>query len=150
MDRKELFKSIEGKLFSYKNIDNEIKALELEIEDVKNEYRGCKSIVYEEKVNNSLAKSSSIENEVIAKERKIEHLEYTMRKKEIERKKISNALETLDKQENEFFEYFYLPERKPSFVSISQRMFIDRSQCYRVRDKVVDKFAKMIYPDYEI
>lgn len=150
MDKKELFKNVEGKLFNYKNIYNEIKALELEIEDVKNEYRGCQSVIYTDKVCGSSTKSSSVENEVLIKERKIGYLEYTKRKKEIESKKITNALETLDEQEKEFFNYFYIPERKPSFVSISQKMYIDRSQCYRVREKVVGKFTKMIYPNYEI
>jgi len=94
VDKKELFKNVEGKLFNYKNIYNEIKALELEIEDVRNEYIGCQSVIYTDKVCGSSTKSSSVENEVLIKERKIGYLEYTKRKKEIESEKITNAFET--------------------------------------------------------
>ena len=49
MNKKELFKKVEGRLHNYKNLELQIKNLELDIEQEKNEYRGCGSISYDEK-----------------------------------------------------------------------------------------------------
>ena len=64
----EIFRKTEGKLFDYKNIKNEIEAIELEIENIKNDYRGCGSISHEESTGPTFNISRSVENEVLKKE----------------------------------------------------------------------------------
>ena len=84
----ELFRKTEGKLFDYKNIKNEIEAIDLEIEDIKNDYIGCGAISYEERTGPTYNISRSVENEVIKKEERINYLQYAKKKKEIKMKKI--------------------------------------------------------------
>ncbi|HBH0813338.1 TPA: hypothetical protein KR642_003957, partial [Clostridioides difficile] len=77
----------------------EIKNLELDIESRENEIFGCKAVGYDEKVSPTYAFNSTVENEIIKKERDITRLKKLKKDKEIEKKKIENALTCLDIRE---------------------------------------------------
>ncbi len=106
-DKKELFKKVEGRLHNYKNLEVQIRNLELDIEREKNDYRGCGAIGYDEKTGVTYNISRTVENEVIAKEKRIGRLMQTKLEKEIEKKKIENALTTLDSRETDLFNLLY-------------------------------------------
>ena len=70
----------------------------------------------------------------------------TKLEKEIEKKKIENALTCLDIIETDFFNLFYNTMNKNNMNYISMKMHIDRSHCYRMREKIVYKIMSMLYP----
>ena len=148
MDKKELFKKVEGKLHNYKYLEMQINNIELDIKKEKMEYRGCGAISYDEKSGVTYNINRSVENEVIAKDKRIGKLKKQKIEKEIEKKKIENALTCLDIIETDFFELFYNSRNKNSMTYISGKMHMDRSYLYTLRENMVYKIAGMLYPDY--
>lgn len=146
-DKKELFKKVEGRLHNYKNLEVQIRNLELDIEREKNDYKGCGAIGYDEKTGVTYNISRTVENEVIAKEKRIGKLMQTKLEKEIEKKKIENALTTLDSRETDLFNLLYNSRSKNNMNYISIKLHIDRSHCYRMRETIVYKVMSILYPD---
>ena len=71
MDKnKELFKKVEARLHNYKYLQIQIDNLELDIEEIKNDYRGCGSISYDERTGSTYNISRTIEDEI--------HIEYVI------------------------------------------------------------------------
>nr|WP_195365983.1 hypothetical protein [[Eubacterium] tenue] len=148
MEKKELFKKVEGRLHNYKYLEMQIINIELDIKKEKMEYRGCGAISYDEKTGVTYNISRSVEKEVIAKEKKIGELMQNKLEKEIEKKKIENALTCLDTNETNFFKLFYNSKSKNNMKYISMKLHMDRSHCYTVRERLVYKVMGMLYPDY--
>lgn len=146
-DKKELFKKVEGRLHNYKNLEIQIKNLELDIEKEKNDYRGCGAISYDERTGVTYNISRTVENEIIAKEKRIGKLMQTKLEKEIEKKKIENALTTLDSRETDLFNLLYNSRSKNNMNYISIKLHIDRSHCYRMRETIVYKVMSILYPE---
>ena len=146
IDKKKLFRETEGRLHNYKFLEIQINNLELDIEKEKNDYRGCGSISYDERTGVTYSINRSVENEVITKEKRLGKLMQAKLEKEIEKKKIENALTCLDIIETDFFNLFYNSKSKNNMTYISIKMHIDRSHCYRIREKVVYKIMSMLYP----
>ena len=96
IDKKKLFRETEGRLHNYKFLEIQINNLELDIEKEKNDYRGCGSISYDERTGVTYSINRSVENEVISKEKRLGKLMKAKLEKEIEKKKIENALTCLD------------------------------------------------------
>lgn len=149
MDKKELFKKVEGKLYNYKYLEMQINNIELDIKKEKMEYRGCGSISYDERTGVTYNISRTVENEVIAKEKRISKLMQNKLEKEIEKQKIENALSCLDTNETSFFELLYNSKSKNNMKYISMKLHMDRSHCYTVRERLVYKITGMLYPTYE-
>ena len=146
IDKKKLFRETEARLHNYKYLEIQINSLELDIEREKNDYRGCGAISYDERSGVTYNINRSVENEVIAKEKKVGKLMQTKLEKEIEKKKIENDLTCLDIIETDFFNLFYNTMNKNNMNYISMKMHIDRSHCYRMREKIVYKIMSMLYP----
>lgn len=146
-DRKELFKEVEGKLYNFKNLEIQIKNIELDILKEKNQYRGCGAISYDERSGVTYNISRQVENEVISREKKIGKLTERKLEKEIEKQKIENALTCLDERDTRFFNLFYMSIRRPNMKYISRKLYIDPRHCYRIRNRIVYKMIDMLYPD---
>ena len=146
IDKKKLFRETEGRLHNYKFLEIQINNLELDIEKEKNDYRGCGSISYDERTGVTYSINRSVENEVISKEKRLGKLMQAKLEKEIEKKKIENALTCLDIIETDFFNLFYNSKSKNNMTYISIKMHMDRSHCYRMREKVVYKIMSMLHP----
>ena len=144
----ELFRKTEGKLFDYKNIKNEIEAIELEIENIKNDYRGCGAISYEERTGPTYNISRSVENEVIKKEERINYLQYVKKKKEIKMKKIEIAINNFNIEQKELFKLLYMSDKKkvPRY-EILEAMHISKTTYYELRESLVRSAISSMYPD---
>ena len=88
-----LYKATEYYLYNYKTMKAEVKNIDLEIEQM--EYVGCSGISYEEKSAPTNSFTSSVENEVISREKRIVSLNHSKRDTVMKINKIDNALETL-------------------------------------------------------
>ncbi|MBH0311953.1 hypothetical protein I7E32_16395 [Alcaligenes faecalis] len=149
MTKKDLYKVIEARLHNYKNLDIEINRIKLDIESYKAEFIGCKAIEYSDDViTHSNSFNSTTENEVITREKEIDIMQKELKKKEIEKLRIENALTCLDSREEEFFKlYFESKDKyKHSMVSISLELCMDRKTCYLLKDKIIYKMMDMLYP----
>lgn len=147
-DKKKLFRETEGRLHNYKYLEIQIKSLELDIEREKNDYKGCGAISYDERTGVTYNINRTVENEVIAKEKRICKLKQLKLEKEIEKKKIENALTCLDIIETDFFNLFYNGKSKNNMKCISVKMHMDRSYLYKLRETMVYKIIGMLQPDY--
>lgn len=148
MNNKKMFKEVEARLYNYKFLDIEIKNIELDIEKEKMEYRGCGAISYDERTGVTYNINRSVENEVIAKEKRIGKLMQNKLEKEIEKKKIENALTCLDMNEMSLFTLFYNSKSKNNMTYISMKLHMNRGNCYKVRERIVYKIMSMLYPRY--
>lgn len=71
MNNKELFKKTESILYNYSMLKAEINNLELELEELENEYEGIGAMVYEERSGATNKISDSVANEIIFKEKEV-------------------------------------------------------------------------------
>jgi DNA-directed RNA polymerase specialized sigma subunit len=145
IDENKLFPKIEGMLFNYTALINEIKNLELDIEELENDYRGCGSITYEEKTGPTNAFNSSVENEITNKEKKVDNLKRLKRSKEIAVKKIDNALSVLEEREKKVVELRYFNNRKLGWFRIGEILQLSDSTCRVLRCSAIVKMIPVIF-----
>lgn len=126
-------------LYNYRSLKAEIKNIELELQELKNEGQGCGAITYEEKSAPTNKFNSSVENEVL----RPEQLEYRKHKLKVQLEKINNALETLSDDEMNLVKLRYWD--KLQFKVICQR--IDRSEmyCVHLKSNIVNKLIHLIF-----
>lgn len=145
MEKKELFKKVEARLFAYKDLQIQINELNLRLEEETEDYRGCGAICYDEKSSPTFSITSSVENEIVSREKRINRIKKLIDTKIIEKKRIENALTCLDIIETEFVNKYYNHRGKISMNYIAMSMHMDRSSCYRMREEVVYKLMGMLY-----
>ena len=143
-----LYKRVEGKLFSYNKIIDNIEIIDLEIAKVNNDYIGCSGISYDdEKTGKTYNISNSVEHEVIRKEERINYLQYRKRDLEIEKNRIEIAIKNFTLQQKELFEILYCSKRaRISRVEILNKMHISKSTYYELRKSLVISAMNSMYP----
>ncbi len=144
---KELFKKTESILYNYSMLKAEINNLELEIEEIGNEYEGLGAISYEERSGATNNISDSVANEIIFKEKQIYKLNKAKRSKEILLNKINNALEALDENERKVVHYRYL-NGKRTWMQVGEILSMDSNYCCNtLRVNIINKLSQMIFPN---
>ncbi|MFX0548208.1 sigma factor-like helix-turn-helix DNA-binding protein [Hathewaya histolytica] len=136
------YKRTEDILHNYKTIKAEIKNILIEIEDIENSYRGVKGVSYDDmpKAHNI---SSSVENEIEQKEKKIEYLSQLVIKKENQIKRIDNALETLTDSEYKIIKYRYFD--KISNRKLAEILDLTEQNTSIIKSKIINKISKLIF-----
>lgn len=146
MNNKELFKKTESVLYNYSMLKAEIENLNLEIEQLENEYGGLGAISYEEKSGATNKISDSIANEIIFKEKESYKLKKLKRSKEILLFKINNALDALNDNERKVVNYRYYEKR--TWQEVGYRLSLDHNYCCNaLRPVIINKLSQMIYPN---
>lgn len=143
MEDKDLYKKTDGVLFNYKTIKAEIFNLDLEIEELKEEYDGMKGMTYEEKTGATNAFNSSVENEIMKKEKEISRLLREKKSKERLISKIDNALESLEEEEKEIIKLRCI-ERK-SWNRVGMITNRDGDYCGKIKRATVNKLSDLIW-----
>lgn len=142
-----LYKVVEARLHKYKDLDREIFNMELEIEELKLEYTGCKGIKYSDNPSQSNSFNSIVENEILLKEKKIEDIKYNISKMKLEKMKIDNALTCLGGKEKDLFDLYYNSNVKNSITYITGELnYSERKTTYDMKDRIVYKMMDMLYP----
>ncbi|MEY8001191.1 sigma factor-like helix-turn-helix DNA-binding protein [Clostridium sp. Mt-5] len=137
------YRKLEGILYNYKNIKAEIKNIDLDMEDLQQEYTGCGSITYEEKAAPTNKFNSSVENEIISKEKQISYLQNMRDGKKRLIDKIDNALDALSENERKLIELRYFD--KLHFKEVAIRLNINDTYCMQFKSKVINKLIPMIF-----
>ncbi|WP_050608241.1 hypothetical protein [Clostridium niameyense] len=136
---------IEKILNEYTTLINEIKNLELNIEEVEKDYKGIGAISYSEKTGQTFKINNSVEEEVINKEERIKYLKRIKRAKEIEVEKVNNALEVLNEKERRIIELKFFNERKKSWTNVSRRMDMCEAWCRNLKNRAIKKMIPVLF-----
>jgi len=139
------YRVIESMLYKYTPLKNEIKNIELEIEELRNDYHGCGAISYDEKSSPTYKFSSSVENEIESKNKKITYLEKLKRSKEIQVEKINNALEVLDQQQRKIIELRYLNPKKIGWFHIADILGVSDVTCRNIKLKAINAIIPVVF-----
>lgn len=107
MNNNPLYRKTEALLYNYNKSKAQIKNIELEIENIKNEYEGVGAVSFEERVQSTNEFHSRVESEILEKENQINKLMKYKRQKEIEIAKIDNAIEALTDREKSIIKMRY-------------------------------------------
>lgn len=137
-----LYKKTEALLYNYKNMKAEIKNILLEIEEIKNNYRGIGAMQYDDmpKAHNN---NSSVEQEIEQKEKRIEHLNQLMIKKENMIQRVDNALEVLTEDEYKIIKYRYfdkIPNNK-----VAERLNFTEQTTSIYKTRIIQKLSTLMF-----
>jgi len=130
-------------LYNYKQFKVEIKNILLEIEDIENSYRGIGAMCYEEKSAPTNKISPSVEQEAEQKEKRIEHLNRLISKKENIIKRIDNALEVLTNYEHKLIELRYF--KNLTHFKVAEILEVDVSTIYRNKKEIINKLSSVMF-----
>ncbi|MCR3758171.1 hypothetical protein KYB31_04055 [Clostridium felsineum] len=139
------YRKVEGMLNEYTTIVNEIKNIDLDIEELKSNFSGCRAISYNEKSSPTYKFNSTVENEVVAKEEKINRLEKLKRSKEIQVQRIDNAMKILKEDEFNVIKYRFFQEHKKSWTKVSYNMQMCEAWCRKLKDRAIKKMIPLIF-----
>jgi RNA polymerase sigma factor (sigma-70 family) len=136
------YKATEAMLYNYNAMHAEIRNIDLEIEELQNEYNGPAPISYEEKSTLTNKFNSNVENEVINKDFKPGQLEKRKHKLEIQIKKIDNALNILDPRSLEIIKlrYFY----KINNRDIAEKLNLTEEWICKLKNNIINRISNLI------
>lgn len=141
------YKVIEGLLYASPKNKIKIANLKLEVERVSNCYQGCTSVAIESYSGNTYKITSSVENEVIAKEAKVESLQRQIRELEIQEAKIENALSILSPTEYQLIKLQYFKHYRNK--DIAQQLTYSEPYYAYLKKRVLDKLIEYVFPDLD-
>lgn len=137
------YKKIEAMLYSYNQTKVEIKNLELEIETLKNDYRGLGAITYEEKTGPTNKFNSAVENEVVKRDEQLIKLRNLKRLKEIEIEKIDNVISLLDERAEYLVKEYYM--NRNQLKNISKHINLDESYLSTYKTSLINKIVGIMF-----
>lgn len=142
----DLYKKTEGVLYNYNKIKREIKNLIIEIDSIKNSFKGCSSIEYTEKAGATHKVGSVVEDEVLEKERLIHRITSELASKQNLIQKIDNVIEDLEDDKKFILEHKYLcTNKKMTWQQIGIMLNIDASNCCKMRRELINEIADCIW-----
>ena len=142
-DKDKYYRIVEGMLYNYKKLIIEIKDIDLDIQDIEDDYTNCSAITYEERAAPTNKFNSSVENEMIYKNGKTEQLKRMKRRLERKVERVDNMLSILTNEEYRLIELRYF--QRLQFKEISK--MLDKSDIYLIsfRKKIIkEKLAPLI------
>lgn len=137
------YRRVEWMLYNIKKNKVKIRNLKLEMERVEHSYRGCGGFVFEERTGNTYKITSSVENEIIAKEERVQKLNDQIRSLEIQIEKIENALSILTEQELKIIELQYFKQMRSKDVA-QQLLYTAQYYCH-LKKAILDKLIDYIF-----
>lgn len=143
MNKNLLYRKTEAILYNYNKTKAKIKNIELDIENIKNEFNGPGAIGYEERTQATNSFNSSVENEVIAREKEINRLEREKRLQEIEILKVDNAIGSLTEREKLIVEMRYF--KKYSNRNIAAKLNLTEEYICTLKKSAVNQISYSIF-----
>lgn len=127
---KGLFKKTEAILYDYNNLALKIDLLKAEIKDIEETYQGCGAIGYEERTQATNKYNSSVENEVLEKEKMLKTLKIDLSNKMKLKRRIDTAVQGLKKdEERKLVELRYINKRPLSWNQIAYVLKYSQEYC---------------------
>lgn len=137
------YKRAEWLLYNYKKIQAEIKNINIEMEEIKNTYSGVSGIDPSQESTGETNKiTSSVENEIMNKEDRINYLENIKTTKENQIKKVDNALEVLTEEDREIIELRYF-EKVPNY-QVARRLDMTEEGCSMRKRRIIENIKNIL------
>jgi DNA-directed RNA polymerase specialized sigma subunit len=130
-------------LNSYLIYKNDIKNIELEIEELENNY-DLSGISLEEKTAPTNKISNAIESRAIAKPERISKLQNLKRSHEIKCEKIENSIEILKEFEKQVIELKYMTPPVMTWFNVSNKLRFSISACKQAEDRAINKMIPLL------
>lgn len=148
---KNLFRKTEAILYDYNNLALKIDLLKAEIKDIEETYQGCGSISYEERTQATNKFNSSVENEVLEKEKLLKINKIDLNNKVTLKRRIDSAVQGLKDEERKLVELRYINKRQLSWNQIAFVLKYSQEYCRKdLRKKAINKIGDTIfYNPYE-
>ena len=142
----DIYSYVEGKLYNFNAMKVELSSYKIDLEYLNKEYEGCRGKSYSSITSKTNSIYSSVENELIRKEKQKEMLEFKITEKERQIRKIENALALLDDEELQLVKLRYFSNRmKPlSWLAIGKEMLYSDKKCRVMNEDIINKLAGMI------
>ena len=139
------FKNTEGLLYSYNSLKVKVKNLKIDLENI--EFDDLQAVQYDQdKLSDTYSFSSSVENNVIAKDKQIEIINRKIRYYQNTINKIDNVLDSLSDTERKLVELRYLKSEPCLWTYIARELAVDLSTCHVFRNKIINKISNMLFP----
>lgn len=133
---------VQQMLNSYMIWINDIKNLELEIEELSN--YDITGIGFGEKTGKTFKINNEVENKIINKEHKINEYEKLKRINEINIEKINNAINILGEFEIAVVKLKYLSSPTPTWKTISYKLNASISACRQAKIRAINKMIPLL------
>ena len=142
----DIYSYVEGKLYNFNAMKVELNSYKIDLEYLNKEYEGCRGKSYSGITSKTNSIYSSVENELIKREKRKEMLQLKIIEKERQIRKIENALALLDDEELQLVKLRYFSDRmKPlSWLDIGQEMLYSDKKCRIMNKDIVNKLAGII------
>ncbi len=141
---KELFRKTEGALYNYKTLIAEVENLKIAIAEEEKEYKGCSAMTYEEKTAPTNKFNSTVENEVMTKEKQLNRLNEELKIKQLSIQRIENALEPLVDREKEIVELKYFKKLK-TWEMVGERVNLSGDYCRNLGKDIIERVSKILF-----
>ncbi|EJO5349053.1 hypothetical protein NRP93_003205 [Clostridium botulinum] len=133
---------LEKLLYKYKEMIAEIKNIDIEIEYIRQHPEGISAMNYEEKSSPTNKFNSSVENEIIEIDEKIERLKEQKAEQVYWTSKIDNALEVLDQRNEEIIKMKYF--EKINNTKIAARLNLTEEWICKLKNDSLKQLFKLI------
>lgn len=145
MPNAELVKKVEKALYGYNDLSSKIEFINKEIELVKNEYEGCKGLVYSEKISATNKFNSSVENEILNKEKELIRLNRDLNKTIRFKNILELCINGLCGVDKKVIELRYLNKEKLTWNQIANRVSYSEEYCRKnIRYRAINKIIGLI------
>lgn len=145
---KDTFRKTEAILYNYPQLEAEIKCLELEINNIKNNYEGCGAIGYDERTQSTNKFNSSVENEIINKEKELKRLNRDLNNKRTLKEQIDSTVERMNDNERKLIELKYTNRNTLSWSQVSYILGFNVDYVRKeIRQEAINKLGKTIFID---
>ncbi|WP_338627582.1 DUF722 domain-containing protein [Clostridium baratii] len=144
---KNIFRKTEAILYDYNNLALRIDLLKAEIKDIEETYQGCGAMSYEERTQATNKFNSSVENEIIEREKELKALKLDLNNKIKLKRRVDAAIQGLKKdEERKLVELRYINKRPLSWNQIAYVLKYSQEYCRKdLRDKVINKIGDTIF-----
>ncbi|MDK0850785.1 hypothetical protein P5F25_02530 [Clostridium perfringens] len=142
---KDEIKEVEDLLKNYNDMINIIELKELEIKDLEETYCGCEAISYSERSGQTYKFNSSVENEVVDREKRINKLKRELKESITIKRKIEKAVESLNGVDRKVIELRYINKRRLGWKQIASVVNYCEEHCRkRIKTRAISKMIKYI------
>lgn len=148
-NKRNLFIETEELLKDYNNMVYMIEMFKKEIEIYEREYSGCGSITYEERTQATNKFNSSVENEIIKRERETAKIKARLDEKMLLKNRIDYAIDSLKlKEERDLIKLRYINSPQLSWGNIARHLGYDKDHCRKkIAPRAIRKIANFIFCD---
>lgn len=142
---KEEIKEVENKLKGYRDLIEDIELTEIRIEEIEEEYKGCSAIGYSETSGVTNKFNSTVENEILNKEKVLAELKLRLKNLKREKARIDRAVSKLDGTDKAIIELRYINKRPIEWKEIGSNIgYCSNHIQKRLKPRAIEKMIKFI------